>query len=72
MTERPRFTERQEQVIVRVLRGETDAEIAADLEISEQRVEQVIRAIAAKLPGPLKPRRRILAHLGAEPSRRSA
>lgn len=53
-------------------RGWTDAEIARHLNISRQRVGQIVTAIAKKLPGPGKPRRRILEHLVADPTRRTA
>jgi DNA-binding NarL/FixJ family response regulator len=56
------LTPRQTQVARLVLRGWTDKEIAAELKISTQRVEQILKAIKRRLGGKGRPRRCILEH----------
>ena len=68
------MTGQQIRVAALIKRGWTDREIAAELTISAQRVGQIVAAIARKLPGPGKPRRRILEYLAlaSETTRRTA
>jgi DNA-binding CsgD family transcriptional regulator len=66
------FTERQLSVARLVLRGWTNREIASELSITPQRVQQVVAAVARKLPGPGSSRRRIREHLTSVASGRAA
>lgn len=58
------LTPQQTRVVELVIRGWTDREIAVELRISEQRVDQHIATVARKLPGGSRPRRKILEYYG--------
>lgn len=59
---RIRLSERERQVVQRILEGHTYLEIGKQLGISEKTVNAHVQAIAARLPGPGKPNARIVRH----------
>lgn len=69
MSERPKLSTRQAQIVERVARGLPDKRIAHELGISIATVRAHIQAVAYRIPGDQSPRHRLtLFFFGVEKS----